>query len=97
VAAALNRLNLTLLNLTCLLSRFWTLPVRALLAILSMRHRHNTRFKKKSRHIGMDYSNKGYIFYYHSVPDDYYLAEQKENMTRLKKYRKHLIKLTPEK
>jgi hypothetical protein len=64
------------------------LPVRALLMILSMGHRHNTRLKKKSRHIGMDYRNHGYIFYYDSLPDDYYLAEQKENITRLRKYKK---------
>jgi hypothetical protein len=62
--------------------------VRALLAILSMGHRHNTRLKKKSKHIGMDYRNHGYIFYYDSLPDDHYLADQKENITRLRKYKK---------
>jgi hypothetical protein len=63
------------------------LPVRALLAILSMGHLHNTRLRKKSRHIGMDYTNHGHTFYYDSLPDDFYLAEQKDNITRLRKYK----------
>jgi hypothetical protein len=54
---------------------------------ISMGHRRSTRLRKKSRHIGMDYRNVGYTFYYDSLPDDYYLAEQKENMKRLKKYK----------